>query len=254
MLEQSPRSSRGYWKARREKRPARRPLRTASISNASSTDSNAPGLQARSFQCCHGFESGKRGGASISSMATKAVEKRARRAAQAARAPPLPLPRARRAGDLGRRVRPALRRAQGTRGGASRAGRPRLADAASRRARGRTASRRCSTSRRWARSRRSQRTRRSTKWAEDVRKRLGTDEPVAYVTEPKIDGLAINLTYEDGRADAGRDARRRRAGRGRDGQPAHDPVGAAARCAATACRRSRRCAARSTCRSPASAS
>ena len=36
------------------------------------------------------------------------------------------------------------------------------------------------------------------KWAEDVRKRLGTDEPVAFVLEPKIDGLAINLTYEDG--------------------------------------------------------
>jgi DNA ligase (NAD+) len=36
------------------------------------------------------------------------------------------------------------------------------------------------------------------KWAEDVRKRLGTDEPVAFVTEPKIDGLAINLTYEGG--------------------------------------------------------
>jgi DNA ligase (NAD+) len=36
------------------------------------------------------------------------------------------------------------------------------------------------------------------KWADDVRKRLGTDEPVAYVIEPKIDGLAINLTYEDG--------------------------------------------------------
>jgi DNA ligase (NAD+) len=36
------------------------------------------------------------------------------------------------------------------------------------------------------------------KWAEDVRKRLGGDEPVAYVLEPKIDGLAINLTYEDG--------------------------------------------------------
>ncbi|HEY2072377.1 MAG TPA: hypothetical protein VGG88_02245, partial [Gaiellaceae bacterium] len=33
------------------------------------------------------------------------------------------------------------------------------------------------------------------KWAEDVRKRLGTDEPVAFVLEPKIDGLAINLTY-----------------------------------------------------------
>ena len=26
------------------------------------------------------------------------------------------------------------------------------------------------------------------KWAEDVRKRLDTDEPVGYVTEPKIDG------------------------------------------------------------------
>ena len=36
------------------------------------------------------------------------------------------------------------------------------------------------------------------KWAEDVRKRLGTDEPVAYVLEPKIDGLAVNLTYERG--------------------------------------------------------
>ncbi len=40
------------------------------------------------------------------------------------------------------------------------------------------------------------------KWAEDVRKRLDAasdgDEPVAYVIEPKIDGLAINLTYENG--------------------------------------------------------
>ena len=36
------------------------------------------------------------------------------------------------------------------------------------------------------------------KWAEDVRKRLDSDDPVAYVIEPKIDGLAINLTYEDG--------------------------------------------------------
>ena len=36
------------------------------------------------------------------------------------------------------------------------------------------------------------------KWADDVQKRLGTDEPVAYVIEPKIDGLAVNLTYEDG--------------------------------------------------------
>ena len=36
------------------------------------------------------------------------------------------------------------------------------------------------------------------KWADDVRKRLDRDEPVAYVIEPKIDGLAVNLTYENG--------------------------------------------------------
>ena len=36
------------------------------------------------------------------------------------------------------------------------------------------------------------------KWTDDVRKRLGTDEPIAFVLEPKIDGLAINLTYETG--------------------------------------------------------
>ncbi len=36
------------------------------------------------------------------------------------------------------------------------------------------------------------------KWAEDVRKRLDSDEPVAYVIEPKIDGLAVSLTYERG--------------------------------------------------------
>lgn len=36
------------------------------------------------------------------------------------------------------------------------------------------------------------------KWAEDVRKRLGTDEPVAYVLEPKIDGSAVSLVYEGG--------------------------------------------------------
>jgi DNA ligase (NAD+) len=36
------------------------------------------------------------------------------------------------------------------------------------------------------------------KWADDVRKRLGGDEDAAWVIEPKIDGLAVNLTYEDG--------------------------------------------------------
>jgi DNA ligase (NAD+) len=36
------------------------------------------------------------------------------------------------------------------------------------------------------------------KWADDVRKRLDSDEPVAYVIEPKIDGLATSLVYEHG--------------------------------------------------------
>jgi DNA ligase (NAD+) len=35
------------------------------------------------------------------------------------------------------------------------------------------------------------------KWHDDVCKRLGTSE-VVYVTEPKIDGLSINLIYENG--------------------------------------------------------
>src|SRR5438034_5883764 len=35
------------------------------------------------------------------------------------------------------------------------------------------------------------------KWHQDVCKRLGTSD-VSYVTEPKIDGLSINLIYEDG--------------------------------------------------------
>jgi DNA ligase (NAD+) len=36
------------------------------------------------------------------------------------------------------------------------------------------------------------------KWAADLRKRLGTDEPIAYVLEPKIDGSAVSLVYEQG--------------------------------------------------------
>jgi DNA ligase (NAD+) len=37
------------------------------------------------------------------------------------------------------------------------------------------------------------------KFADDVRKRLESDEPVAYLVEPKIDGLAVSLLYEGGR-------------------------------------------------------
>ena len=36
------------------------------------------------------------------------------------------------------------------------------------------------------------------KWVDDVRKRLDSDERVAYVTEPKIDGSAVSLVYENG--------------------------------------------------------
>jgi DNA ligase (NAD+) len=36
------------------------------------------------------------------------------------------------------------------------------------------------------------------KWADDVHKRLPGNEPIAYVLEPKIDGSAINLVYQDG--------------------------------------------------------
>jgi DNA ligase (NAD+) len=36
------------------------------------------------------------------------------------------------------------------------------------------------------------------KWADDIRKRLGTEEQVAYVIEPKIDGSAVSLLYESG--------------------------------------------------------
>src|SRR5664280_2494791 len=38
------------------------------------------------------------------------------------------------------------------------------------------------------------------KWAEDVPHRLDSDEPIAFVTEPKIDGSAISLVYENGRS------------------------------------------------------
>ncbi len=37
-----------------------------------------------------------------------------------------------------------------------------------------------------------------TKWADDLRKRLDSDEPIAFVTEPKIDGSAVSLVYEHG--------------------------------------------------------
>ena len=70
------------------------------------------------------------------------------------------------------------------------------------------------------------------KWADDVRKRLGTDEAVAYVLEPKIDGSAVSLVYEDGVARPRRDARGRRARGGRDARTCARSRRSRSRCSA----------------------
>jgi DNA ligase (NAD+) len=91
------------------------------------------------------------------------------------------------------------------------------------------------------------------KWADDVRKRLDSDEPVAYVIEPKIDGLAVNLTYEDGLLTRG--ATRGDGIQGEDVTANLKTITAIPlRMRATTRPRSPRCAARFTCRCPASAS
>ena len=90
------------------------------------------------------------------------------------------------------------------------------------------------------------------KWADDVRKRLGTDEPVAYVLEPKIDGSAVSLVYEDGVLVRG--ATRGDGERGEDVtvEPPHDRGDPAAHARRRAARLASRCAARSSSRSTAS--
>ena len=89
------------------------------------------------------------------------------------------------------------------------------------------------------------------KWADDVRKRLDSDEPVAYVLEPKIDGLAISLTYEHGVLARG--ATRGDGVQGEDVTVNLRTIGTIPlRMRGDDARRCSRCAARCTCRSPAS--
>ncbi len=57
---------------------------------------------------------------------------------------------------------------------------------------------------------------------------------VAYVVEPKIDGLSVVLTYENGQLTPGRHPRRRRGGRGHHAEPAHRAGYAAAHSAGCA--------------------
>ena len=59
------------------------------------------------------------------------------------------------------------------------------------------------------------------KWAADVRKRLGTDEPVAYVDRAEDRRLGDLARLRERRLRARRDARRRPARRGRDPEPPH---------------------------------
>ena len=163
------------------------------------------------------------------------------------------LPRPRRPERRRRDLRPPLRRARRARGGAPGARHARLADAARRRAAVGARSGRCEHLAPMGSLEKVTTDEALAKWADDVRKRLDSDEPVAYVIEPKIDGLAINLTYEDGVLVARRDARRRRPGRGRDRRTCARSRRSRCGCSATTRRRCSRCAARSTCRSPASA-
>ncbi len=60
-----------------------------------------------------------------------------------------------------------------------------------------------------------------------VRERLGIEGDVQYAAEPKLDGLAVSLTFDDGRFGAGRHARRRRNRRGHHRKSAHAALGAA---------------------------
>ena len=148
-------------------------------------------------------------------------EKRAAELRDVLDLPPLPLPRPRRPGDLGRGVRPALRRARRARGGEPGARHARLADTARRRAAvGQVPEGRAPVADGLAREgddrRGASRSGTTTCASGSARARS------SYVIEPKIDGLVDQPHLRGRRLRARRDARRRPAGRGRDAEPAHD--------------------------------
>ena len=123
----------------------------------------------------------------------------ARRGAPApGRAPPLPLPRPRRSGALRRRLRRPLRRARRR----SRTSIPELVtpDSPTQRVGAPPADgfRKVEHLSPMGSLEKVTTAEALSKWADDVRKRLGSDEPVAYVLEPKIDGSAVSLVYENG--------------------------------------------------------
>ena len=71
-------------------------------------------------------------------------------------------------------------------------------------------------------------------------------EPIEWVVELKIDGVAVSLIYEDGLLVAGRHPGQRPRGRRHHPQRPHDPRRAAAAARQQGCRRCWRSAARST--------
>jgi DNA ligase (NAD+) len=82
-----------------------------------------------------------------------------------------------------------------------------------------------------------------------VRERLETDKDIGYCCEPKLDGLAVSLTYRNGLAGNGCNARRWHGRRGRDAQHTHHPERAAP-LTGKSCRRRWKHAAKSSWRSP----
>ena len=88
------------------------------------------------------------------------------------------------------------------------------------------------------------------KWADDVAQ-AARHRRAGRVRDRAEDRRARDQPHlRERRLRARRDARRRRGRRGRHRQPAHDPRRSRCGCSATTCRRSSRCAARCTCRSP----